>query len=147
MKHSLFVIALLSAIILQGCKDTEYITVPEKHVEHVYHTDSIKQVDSIITDREIIIMQLDSAAMAHYGIQLQKAERAWVVKTRELEQRIQQLQQLSAKTDTIIREVPVPYEVVKEVPAKLRGWQKTLMWIGATAVALAILLILLRLRR
>lgn len=147
MKHFLFIITLLSAIILQGCKDTEYITVPEKHVDHVYHTDSIKQVDSIITDRETIIMQLDSAAMARYGIQLQKAERAWVVKTRELEQRIQQLQQLSTKADTIIREVPVPYEVVKEVPARLCGWQKTLMWIGATAVALAILLILLRLKR
>lgn len=147
MRNFPFVITLLSAVILQGCKDTEYITVPEKHVEHVYHTDSIRQVDSIITDRETIIMQLDSAAMARYGIQLQKAERAWVVKTRELELRIQQLQQLSAKADTIIREVPMPYEVVKEVPAKLRGWQKTLMWIGATAVALAILLILLRLRR
>jgi hypothetical protein len=75
-------------------------------------------------------MQLDSAAMAKYGIQLKSAERAWLVKSQELERQIQQMMQLSATKDTVRDSVPVPYPVEKLVPAELTTWQKLRMNIG-----------------
>ena len=87
-------------------------------------------------------MQLDSAAMAKYGIQLKAAERAWLVKTEELRRQIERLEAMSVSKDSVHDSIPVPYpvEVIREVPAELTWWQQTRMDIGGWAiVALAIL--------
>ena len=92
-------------------------------------------------------MQLDSAAMARYGIQLKSAERAWLVKSKELERQIQQLMQLSQTKDTVRDSIPYPVEVIKEVPAKLSWWQG-LVRLGYIALAIVIIyLIYLRFKR
>ena len=75
-------------------------------------------------------MQLDSAEMSRYGIQLKSAERAWLVKTAELERQIQQLMQLSATRDTVRDSIPYPVEVPVEVPAQLTWWQQTRLHIA-----------------
>ena len=128
MKKLLLLAAV--GIMLTACKNTEYITVPEIHEVHHHHTDSIKQTDSVTVEKETVIMQLDSAAMAQYGIQLKAAERAWLVKTAELERRLQQL--IENHTDTVHERdsVPYPVEVIKYVPAELTWWQKTKMSMG-----------------
>ena len=131
--------------LFMGCKSVEYVAVPQQHTEHHWHTDSVHTTDSVIKEKETTIMQLDSVQMARYGIQLQKAERAWLVKTAELERQIERL--MSHKSDTlIVRDsirVPVPIE------KKLTKWQQTcidcgklLMFISLAGVILLIMKLL-----
>ena len=113
-----------------GCTTTKYVPVESQHTEHHWHTDSIYERDSVIKESLTTVMQLDSAAMAKYGIQMKSAERAWLVKSQELERQIQQMMQLSATKDTVRDSVPVPYPVEKLVPAELTWWQQTRLHIA-----------------
>lgn len=142
-------IAILLIGTLYSCSSKERIVaVPEIHDHWHYHTDSVHHTDSIIHEKETTIMQLDSAAMAKYGITLQKAERAWLVKSKELERQIQQLMKLSQTKDTVRDSIPYPVEVIKEVPAKLSWWQGLLVRLGYIALAIVIIyLIYLRFKR
>ena len=134
MKRLLLLAAVTVA--LTACTTTKYITVPEIHEVHHHHTDSIKQTDSVTVEKETVIMQLDSAEMAKYGIQLKAAERAWLVKTAELERRLQQL--IENHTDTVHEHdsIPYPVEVIKEVKVEkpLHWWQKALMFLGGAFI-------------
>ena len=123
----LFVLALLAS-----CKSVEYVPVVQTNTEHHWHTDSIHEKDSTYHEKTTTIMQLDSAAMAKYGIQLQKAERAWLVKTEELQRQIERLEAMSQSKDSVHDSIPVPYpvEVIREVPAELSWWQRLRLWIG-----------------
>ena len=145
----LVLIASLLLGALCSCSTQQKIVpVPEIHEQHHWHTDSIHQTDSIIRETQTTIMQLDSAAMARYGIQLKSAERAWLVKTKELERQIQQLMQLSQTKDTVRDSIPYPVEVVKEVPEKLSWWQGLLVRLGYCSLGIVIIyLIYLRFKR
>lgn len=127
--------ALLMAMMFTSCK-TEYITVPEVHDVHHYHTDSIHQRDSIFRDSKTTIMQLDSAAMAKYGIRLNAAERAWLVRTQELEYQLQQLAKLQRDSTHRVDSIPVPYPVIKEVERQLTWWQQFRLHVGNIALML-----------
>ena len=120
------------ALLMCSCKSIEYVPVVENHTEHHWHADSVKERDSTHTERETIIREVDSAAMAKYGIQMERNQRAWLVLQREMEARLRELEQISATKDTVRDSipVPVPYEVIKEVPAKLSKTQKGLMTLG-----------------
>lgn len=130
-------VLLCLTLCLVGCKSTEY--VPVVHNESHWHTDSVHTRDSIFSEKETVIMQLDSAAMAKYGIQLKNAEKAWLVKSKEMERQIQQLMQLSMTKDTVRDSIPVPYPVEKQVPAELTWWQEARMHIGGAVFWLALL--------
>lgn len=123
----LFVLALLAS-----CGTTEYVPVVQTNTEHHWHTDSVHEKDSTYHEKTTTIMQLDSAAMAKYGIQLKAAERAWLVKTEELQREIERLEAMSMSKDSAHDSIPVPYpvEVIKEVPAELSWWQRLLIWVG-----------------
>jgi hypothetical protein len=118
-------VAILLSGLIYGCKSVEYVEMPSHHTEHHWHTDSVIKADSVIYEKETIITQLDSTAMAKYGITLKAAERAWIVRTTEMERQIQQLLQMSQHKDSVHDTIPYPVEVVKEVPAELTWWQKT----------------------
>ena len=126
----MIVVALLLCLLFSGCTTTKYVTVPQQHTEHHWHTDSVFQRDSVVKETLTTVMQLDSAEMSRYGIQLKSAERAWLVKTAELERQIQQLMQLSATRDTVRDSIPYPVEVPVEVPAQLTWWQQTRLHIA-----------------
>lgn len=115
-----------------GCKQVEYVPVVQTNTEHHWHTDSVKEKDSTYHEKTTTIMQLDSAAMAKYGIQLKAAERAWLVKTEELQRQIERLEAMSFQRDSVQDSIPKPYpvEVIKEVPAELSWWQKARLWLG-----------------
>ena len=83
-------------------------------------------------------MQLDSGAMASYGIQLKSAERAWLVRSKELEKQIEQLRHMTASADTVRDTIPVPYPV----EAKLTKWEKLKIDIGGLAIGLLIALMI-----
>lgn len=129
---------MVLALFMSGCKQTEYVTVPEVHEVHHNHTDSVFQRDSVVKESLTTVMQLDSAAMAKYGIQLKSAERAWLVRTAELERQIQQLKEMRNdsihEVDTVYQ--PYPVEVVKEVEKPLSWWQRTKMKSGVVFMVL-----------
>lgn len=124
-----------------GCKQVELVAVPQQHTEHHWHTDSVFQRDSVVKESLTTVMQIDSAAMAKYGIQLKSAERAWLVKTQEMERVIQELMAKSATKDTVRDSVAVPYPV--EVEKKLTWWQKTKMDAGGWAILVMAVVVLL----
>ena len=135
------IIIVAVAFLMTGCKTVEYVPVVQTNTEHHWHTDSVSHTDSVINEKETVIMQLDSAAMAQYGIQLKAAERAWLVKTKELERQIEQLMKLSEIKDTVRDSIPVPYEVIKEVPAKMSKTEKGFMWLGIFSLMAGVLII------
>ena len=118
------IVALLICALFGSCTTTEYVPVTETHTEHHWHTDSVRERDSTHTERNTIIREVDSAAMARYGIQMQANQRAWLVLQREMENRLRELEHKSAQRDTVHDSIPYPVEVTKEVPAKLTPWQQ-----------------------
>ena len=118
-------IALLVVGWLTSCTTTKVVTVPEVHEQHHWHTDSVIKRDSVIHDRQTTIRELDSAAMAQYGIQLKQNEKAWMVSVAELRREVERLESMTADRDTIRDSIPVPYPVEKIVPAELSWWQQT----------------------
>lgn len=146
MQGMLFVGMLLAfalCLFLSSCKSVEYVAVPQQHTEHHWHTDSVHTTDSVIHEKETTIMQLDSAAMAKYGITLKNAERAWLVKTQEMERQIQMLLQMNMQKDSVHDTVPVPVPVIKEVPADLTWWRRVRMTLGDIAMMVLGLLALI----
>ena len=140
------VIALMAAF-LSGCK-TKTVVMPEVHDVHHYHTDSILQRDSIFRDRQTTVMQLDSAAMAKYGIQLKSAERAWLVRTQELEYQLQRLAAMQRDSVHRVDSVPTPYPVEVKVPAELTWWQNVTQVVGgAVLLAMLVVVVMYMLRR
>lgn len=131
----LMIVMIAAAVALAGCKGGESVlTVPEIH-EHWHHTsDTIRQTDSIIDKQTTIIRELDSAAMAMYGIRLQGLQRAWLVDNSRLQRELSELRQ--TKTDTVIERdsIPVPYPVIQEVKKPLTMIEKGLMGTGIGAI-------------
>lgn len=117
-------IALLIVGWLTSCTTTKVVTVPEVHEQHHWHTDSVHKTDSVIHDRQTTIRELDSAAMAQYGIQLKQNEKAWMVSVAELRREVERLESMTADRDTVRDSIPVPYPVEKIVPAELSWWQQ-----------------------
>lgn len=136
-----WLVLVILMLCFASCKTVKYVPVPEIHTIESHHTDSVHQVDSIIYEKETTIMMLDSAAMAEYGIKLANAERAWLVKTKELEKELSRLSKI--KSDTIHEVDSIPYpvevEVIKEVKKPLRWWQKALQRTGGIALGLLFL--------
>ena len=110
MKKLLFFAVALA--VLTGCK-TVYVPV----VEHEVHHDSIYFTQ---VQRDSIWMH-DSISIKEKGdtVRIEK----W--HTKYIEKQVHDTTYVS-KHDSI----PVPYEVVKEVPAKLSKTEKGLMWLG-----------------
>ena len=117
------------------------VAVPEIHHEYHSHTDSVIHRDSVIDRRQTVIRELDSAAMAEYGIQLRNAERAWLVQTDQMRRELSELRE--SRSDTVkVRDtinVPYPVEVVKEPSLKDKVW-----WSVKCLFVLVIILFLIR---
>ena len=127
----LIIIAVTAAcFLLPSCTTTKYVPVVEKHDEHHWHTDSAIQKDSTYHEKETTIMQLDSAEMARYGIRLKQAERAWLVRTNELQRQIERLEAMSATRDTVHDSIPYPVEVPVEVAKPLPWWESAFIVLG-----------------
>lgn len=108
-------LAMCVMILLESCQPMQkVVTVPEVHEQHHWHTDSVKERDSTHTERETIIREVDSAAMAKYGIQMERNQRAWLILQREMEQRLHELERKSAQKDTVRDSIPKPYPVYVE---------------------------------
>lgn len=138
----IWIVILLAVALLAGCR-TQYVPVAETHTEHHWHTDTVRQVDSVLTEKTTLIREVDSATMAKYGISLKQMERAWLIETERLNREISRLQ--SRKSDTIHVVDSVPKIVVKEVERKqsLKDRLSTFVTDACTGVIIIVFLILL----
>ena len=111
------IIMAAALAVLTGCKTVEY--VPVTVVEH--KTDSIYFTQ---VQRDSIWMH-DSIRVSEKGdtVRIEK----W--HTKYIEKQVHDTTYV-AKHDSI----PVPYEVIKEVPAKLSKTEKGLMWTGLLSI-------------
>ena len=127
MKTAIILAIIITCVlmaILSSCTTTRYVPVTETRTEHHWHTDTVRQRDSTHTERETIIREVDSAAMAKYGIQMERNQRAWLVLQREMENRLLELEHMTAQRDTVRDSIPVPYPVVKMVEKPLSWWER-----------------------
>ena len=127
MKTAIILAIIITCVlmaILSSCTTTKYVPVTETRTEHHWHTDTVRQRDSTHTERETIIREVDSAAMAKFGIQMQANQRAWLVLQREMENRLLELEHMTAQRDTVRDSIPVPYPVVKMVEKPLSWWER-----------------------
>ena len=127
MKTAIILTIIITCVlmaILSSCTTTKYVPVTETRTEHHWHTDTVRQRDSTHTERETIIREVDSAAMAKYGIQMERNQRAWLVLQREMENRLLELEHMTAQRDTVRDSIPVPYPVVKMVEKPLSWWER-----------------------
>lgn len=127
-----FLVMVLGIAVCCSCTRTMYVPVKEVQTVFQNHTDTVHRTDSIIKEKETIVMQLDSTAMAQYGIRLSNAEKAWLIREKQLENKINIL--LEKKADTlIVRDtIPQPYPVKQE----LKRWQKSIMSIGKVSIGM-----------
>ncbi len=110
---------IASLAVLTGCKQTEYVVVPE------YHTDTLR-VAQIVTDS---VYKHDSIYIRQSGdtVLIEKWHTVWQNHTAHDTV-------YKSRVDTIAK----PYPVVKEVPAELTWWQKTQMYAGDALLLLVV---------
>ena len=140
----LLAVVVIAILLMCSCTTTTLVPIETVHTEHHHHTDSVIKSDSVITGKETLIRELDSAAMAEYGIRLKNAERAFLIQTKEFERQIQKL--MEQRSDTVVKvdsvQIPVPVE------RKHNRWERICidygkMMIGGTIIAVIIAFILL----
>lgn len=109
--------------LLSSCKSVRYVTVPEVHTEYINKTDSILVRDTLISEKQTIIKELDSLAIAEFGIALKGQKKAYLVQINDLKRQVNS--QKEVIRDTVIRRDSIPYPVVHEVIKKEKdktGW-------------------------
>lgn len=136
-KSALWLILLWTALIvialmLEGCRTTEYVPVETVHTEYINNIDTIEKVDSFWRDRTTVVREVDSTAMVQYGIQMKEKERAWLVLQTKLERELKK--EREHKTDTIIQRDTIPIIQVVEKPPN--RWQKLRQRVENTALLL-----------
>lgn len=130
---------VLLALLLTGCK-TVYVPVDTVRTDTVkiVHivTDTVFHRDSVVKESLTTVMQLDSAAMAKYGVQLKSAERAWLVKTKEMERIIQELMAKSQMHDTIYKSKTDSVTVTREAAKPLTKSQRARLHLANVVLVL-----------
>ena len=143
------ILAVAMMLAFSGCTTTRYVPVEQQHTEHHWHTDSVKEHDSVHTEKNTVIRELDSAAMAKYGIQMERNQKAWLVLQREMEARMRELEHMTDTKDTIRDSIPIPYpvEVTKEVPRERSTTEWVLILAGCIAIVVVFMWIVNKLKR
>lgn len=124
------VLLILLSLLLSGCKSIQYVPVEKVKTEYTNRTDTVKKIDTLISEKETIIREADSSLVAKLGLQLKANERAILILQRELERQVSK--ESEHKTDTVIKtdSVQVPYPVER----KLSRWESIKMDMGGIAI-------------
>lgn len=128
-----FVLALLLSFLFLGCASGVPTVMTGTHTVHHWHTDTVRQTDSVIDHQTTLIREVDSATMAEYGVQMKSMQRAWLVESDRLQRELSRLRESKADTVFVRDSIPYPVEVVKAVWKPLAWWQTALMVIGVIA--------------
>lgn len=144
----IFIVALIVCLAMMGCTTVErVVTVPEVHELHHWHSDTIRQTDSVVNNQTTVIREVDSTTMAQYGIRLDKAQRAWLIQNDRLQREIERLQSISNTSDTVRDSIPVPYPVEKLVPRERSKVELALITVGILSFMILILYVANKLRK
>lgn len=117
-----FIIIVAVAFLMTGCKTIEYVPVKEVVHDSIYFAKV--QKDSVWLHDSILVRE--------------HGDTVWMEKwhTKYVER---------LKTDTVFENhtdsIPVPYEVIKEVPAKMSKTEKGFMWLGIFSLMAGVLII------
>ena len=134
----IIILCLLALLcLLSGCTTTRYVEVPgPTHTEIRHRTDTVHQTDTLIDHKETIIREADSAMLAQFGIQLDGAQKAWLIQSQQLQREINRLKQSRTDTIHVTDSVPYPVEVPVEkiVEKPLTYWQRLRMQTGDIAL-------------
>lgn len=132
---------ILTLLFMASCQSVRYVPVESVRTEYINRTDTVRETDSIIHEKETIIREADSTTLSKLGLQLKEKERALLVIQRELER--QKSARQEHRTDTIIvrDSVNVPVLVEKE----LTWYQETCItwfpWILFAAIVFLIFIL------
>lgn len=139
------IIIILLAVLLTGCKHTEYVPMPEYHERVTARVDTVHVTDSVIESKTSILQEVDSAFLADLGI-IEPPQKAWLL--REREDKRKKSRSVRISHDTIMRTDSVAYPVEKKVYVRtLYRWQKVLLYIGTVALLWVLVWIARMLRR
>lgn len=125
---------LLLMLSSSGCRSVKYVPVEKTHTEYIHTVDSVFKVDSFYHEKETVVMQVDSQAMAEFGVKLKATERAWLIRTKELEKKLDQLKK--TRSDTLIVRDTIPQ--IQLVEKQLTKWQRMKMNAGGYAIFLCL---------
>ena len=115
MYRKLFFLVVLCTVFFSSCRTVRYVPVERIRTVYQNHTDTIRETDSVIHEKETIIREADSALVAELGLKLKENEKAILILKRELERQKHEVSE--HKTDTVIERdtIPMPYPVEKEL--------------------------------
>lgn len=132
----LAVIAVAVAL-LSGCKMVDYVPVETVKTVYQNHTDTVVMKDTVLSKKETIIREADSALVAKLGLQLKDNEKAILILQRELERQVSK--ESEHKTDTVLKtdSIQVPYPVER----KLSKWEKVCIDYGKVMMGATLLLV------
>lgn len=126
-----------------GCTTTRYINIPEYHEVIKLKTDTFETHDTLFELNQVFIREVDSAAIAEFGIRLLENEKAYMIEKSKLQKQIQNAREV--KIDTFIKRdsIPVPYPVEKNLTFGQRFRMGLLNWIlGILAAFLALYILI-----
>lgn len=135
-------IAVALITLFSGCKTvTKVVEVEKVRTDTMYqhHTDSVIMRDSVIEHQTTTIRELDSAAMAKYGIQLKNAERAWLIQTDLLRRELSELKEAKIDTVYISKTDSTKVEKTETIVQQESKWKRLGKMIGQMLVMLMIL--------
>lgn len=124
--------------LLAGCKSIQYVPVETLRIEHHYHNDTIKERDSVFSEKTTVVKEADSALIESLGLKLKANERAILILKNELVKLVSEKE--NSRTDSIVRvdSVQIPYPVEKA----LTKWEQTKMDMGGIAIGVCLAIII-----
>ena len=138
-KRTLVWLAVMAVAValLSGCKMVDYVPVETVKTVYQNHTDTVVMKDTVLSKKETIIRDADSALVAKLGLQLKDNEKAILILQRELERQVSK--ESEHKTDTVLKtdSIQVPYPVER----KLSKWEKVCIDYGKVMMGATLLLV------
>lgn len=141
----------LVLMLLCGCKSIQYVPVETVRTEIVHQTDTVKQTDSIKTEKETVIREArpeDSLMLAKLGIKLQSNERLLILLQKELSDTKKELEEKHNSDSVRVEYKDRPYPVEKQ----LTKWQSFCIdygkiMLGSTIAGVIVIVLLIIYRR
>lgn len=139
------IIIIAAILLLTGCTVTKYVPYETIRNEIVYVHDTVKQSDSVKSEKETIIREArpeDSAMIAKLGIRLRENERLLILLQKELSEAKSSKQETHNKDSVRNDSVQVPYPVEKQLS---RFQQFCLDWgkltLGGSILAVVLIIV------
>ena len=106
---------ILALLFMTSCRSVRYVPVERVRTEYINRTDTIRETDSIIHEKETIIREADSTTLSKLGLQLKENEKAILILRRELERQKSAHHEHRIDTVVVRDSVNVPVPVEKEL--------------------------------